>query len=65
MSQTTAELAAASQLQKEEAIKLYTDHWNRVGVLRNQFLAVPSMIGPVTRPLRTHERRENNLHRNL
>jgi hypothetical protein len=55
MPQTPAERAAAEQVQKEEAIKRFTDHWNKIGVMRNQFLAVPSMIGPVTRPQRNNE----------
>jgi hypothetical protein len=32
-----------------EVLGMYKRHWDTKGILRNQFLAVPSMLGPVMR----------------
>ena len=41
--------AQAAAMSKEEIIAAYTRHWNTKGVMRHQWLAVPSQIGPVMR----------------
>lgn len=39
---------AAEQLPADKVKQLYINHWNTKGILRHQWLAIPSMIGPVS-----------------
>jgi hypothetical protein len=49
---TAVDYRALRKQADAEVWKMYAVHWNTKGIMRHQWLAVPSMIGPVMRVIK-------------